>query len=306
MNSTTTRHFRVGLTLAIAVTFSSTCWGDLFALLTGDGGIVRMDSTTGAVIDTYSMLEPPSATPILSNAGLAFDGRRLYVSRRFNTNTEEVWSFELATETWAPVGILDTVSIGSNGPHQLSGLGYTPGLFGEGSLLSVTRRVPNTRPSYLVENPLGPPFDYMLQLAPVVEFPADIDTHGVDFEPATGEIWIAAEEVDGMTRTPILLQSDRSGNILASVSPAIALPVIPRGLAFDSGDLFVAVRNLPSIADEVYEIDRNTGAVLNTFLIPGSGTVAALTGGTVVPEPATVVLCAMSVLPGVSRRRAVR
>lgn len=306
MNSITARHTGTWLMLVIAAISTDTCRGDLFALLTGNNGIVRMDSTTGAVIDTYSGFDPFFPVPVLTNAGLAFDGRRLYVNRRMDPATEEIWSFDLASETWQPLGFLDTFSIDPSGPHQLSGLGYTPGMFGEGSLISVSRRISDIRPSYLVEYSLFPPFGIFSPMFPVGVLPTDIDALGVDFDPATGEIWIAAEEVDGTTRTPILLRTDQAGNVLATVSPALGPVVIPRGLAFDNGNLFVAARNLPAIANEVHEIDRGTGAVLNTFLIPGGGTVAALAGGTVIPEPSTGLLGALvlGLLASCSRRQA--
>jgi hypothetical protein len=296
MNSTQLRHLRAWLALAIAVIFSQICHADLFALFT-TGDIARINSTTGAVIDTY-----PGIGNASINSGLTFDGQRLYLNRRSSSIWQEIWAFEIETKTWMPYGSLDTFNIDPAGPNFLSGLGYAPGPFGEGSLVTVSRRQTD-HPSYITEFLFFPPFGGPLLSLPSAPLPPDIDALGADYDPATGEFWISAERVEMSTRTPVLLRAELTGNIEEELLPSLATAAIPRGLAFDSGEMFIGVRHLPTVTNEIHKIDRVTGAVLDSFVISGNGSVVALAGGKVIPEPATAVLCAMIVLLGVNRRQ---
>lgn len=298
MNSTEHRHLRAWLALAIAVIFSQTCHADLFALFT-TGDIAWINSTTGAIIDTYSGIGTSS-----SNSGLTFDGQRLYLNRKLNSVYEEIWTFEIATETWLPTGFLSPIPIDSAGTTGVSGMGYVFGPFGEGSLVTVTRRQPN-HPSYITEFIILPPFDTPLPGLPSA-LPPDIDALGADYDRATGEFWISAERVEMSTRTPVLLRADLTGNIEQELLPSLGGAAISRGLAFDDGGMFVGVRHLPTLTNEIHKIDRNTGAVLDSFVLSGEGSIVALAGGVVIPEPATALLCAMTFLLGVNRRHAVR
>jgi hypothetical protein len=298
MNTTSFRLILFLMTLATFTISTDTCNADLFALMTGNGGIVRMDSTTGAVIDTYA-IEPfvtfPGSPQV--DSGLAFDGRNLYVDIIQNIpGFEEIWMFNLATETWQPSAILETFFLDPPIGKRISGLGYTTGTFGDPTLVAVTRREPNSAPGFILEYPLTPPFFPSIPIQPAGELPADIDAQGVDVDAATGEIWIAGEQVQGTNRTAILLRAELDGTILETLTPAIGPAVIPRGLAFDNGQMFIGARNLPNVSNEVYRIDPATGAVLTSFVItggttPSGGVIAALTGGTVVPEPTTGALC---------------
>ena len=299
MNSTQLRHLRAWLALAMAVIFSQTCHADLFALFT-TGNIARINSTTGAVIDTY-----PGIGNASINSGLTFDGQRLYLNRRSNSVWEEIWAFEIATETWMPYGSLDTFNIDPVGPNFLSGLGYAAGPFGEGSLVTVSRRQTD-HPSYITEFLFFPPFGGPLLGLPSAPLPPDIDALGADYDPATDEFWISAERVEMSSRTPVLLRADLTGNIEQELLPSLVTTAMPRGLAFDDGGMFIGVRYLPTMMNEIRKIDRSTGAVLESFLLTGDGIIAALAGGVVIPEPATRLLCAIAILLGVNRRQSVR
>jgi hypothetical protein len=277
--------------LAIFTIPAGTCKADLFALMTSNGGIVRLDSASGAVIDTYPIdpfITLPGAPTV--DSGLAFDGRHLYVDIPITPGFEEVWMFELATETWHPLAMLETFLIDPPSVERISGLGYMTGTFGEPTLVAVTRRE-SSEPAHIVQYLLTTPFSPTVPLLPAGELPGDIDPLGVDVDSSTGEIWISAEQVQGTTRTAVLLRAELDGTILETLTPALGLAVVPRGMAFDNGQMFVGARNLPNVSNEVYAIDSTTGAILNTFVVPGNGTLAALTGGTVVPEPTTGALC---------------
>jgi hypothetical protein len=204
-----------------------------------------------------------------------------------------------------PYGSLDTLSIDPSGPNFLSGLGYAPGPFGEGSLVTVSRRQTD-HPSYITEFLFFPPFGGPLLGLPSAPLPPDIDALGADYDPTTGEFWISAERVGMSSRTPVLLRADLAGNIEQELLPSFVTAAMPRGLAFDDGGMFIGVRNLPTTMNEIRKIDRSTGAVLESFLLTGDGIIAALAGGVVIPEPATALLGAMTILLGVNRRQSVR
>jgi hypothetical protein len=303
MNLNAIRFVRVVGALALFVLTTELCRADLFAVMTSGSELLRLDSASGAVIDTYPY-DPLMFPPMSINSGLAFDGRRVYMNRRRAPDREEVWALELASRTWYPLGYLDTLLVDPTGVARFSGLAYVPDSFGQEGLAAVSVRSFDI-PSHLAIYPAFPIFSPFEPIFPslAAPLPPDFDADGLDYDPTMNELWIAGEHVEGMTRTPMLLQTDLAGSAIQTLSPFLGDATIPRGLAFDDGRMFVAARHLPTMTNEVHEIDRANGAVLNSFVIPGDGMIAALTGGTVIPEPTAVTLFAVLLVFTAARRR---
>ena len=275
------------------------CRADLFATVASQNQILRIDSTTGDVTRTYDLppFLPMNNAPM---AGLAFDGQTLYLSRRGAGNAfDELWRFDVVNEFWLPPTILDTFANPSGVPQFVGGLGYRVDEFG-GSLVAVTRNPADAPPSYIFQYLAPPafPFDPPIPVGPPGELPPNLDAMGADIDPVTGDLWVSVEEVVGSTRTTRLLRTDLAGTVLQTLTPALPPVTLIRGVGFDGGSMFIAGRNLPSQTNDVYEIDRTTGAVLRSFSLPVNTMVGALAGGEVVPEPATASLVVVAMGAG--------
>ena len=288
----------------LALTSVAPCQADLFATVASRNQVLRIDSTTGAVTRTYDL---PAFLP-MNNApmnGLAFDGQMLYLTRRGGTNEfDELWRFDVINEFWSPPAILSTFPNPSGVFQPVSGLGYRADEFG-GSLIAVTRNPADSPPSYIFQYLAPPifPFDPPILLGAPGELPPDMDAMGADIDPVTGDLWVSAEEVLGSTRTTRLLRTDLTGTVLQTLTPALPPVTLIRGVGFDGGSMFIAGRNLPSQTNDVYEIDRTTGAVLRSFSLPVNTMVGALAGGEVIPEPATTSLLVVATAAGFGAMR---
>jgi hypothetical protein len=120
---------------------------------------------------------------------------------------------------------------------------------------------------------------------------------GLDVDPETGDIWLATRQQGQAAH--LLRHLDQFGNVLETQTlpfPNGSPPV--RGLGFDHGNLFVVtgMRN-------IYEIDRSNGSILGSFTLPVTGFIGGLTGGDVVPEPATIGLVGICFVGLAVRRR---
>ena len=237
--------------------------------------------------------------------GLAFDGRILYLNRNagaFNL----LFQLDVVDEIWYPPVVMDTFFNPSGLPQPVSGLGFVPGDYGFGSLIAVSRNPIDAPPSYIFKYDIyypGFPDPIVNVNVPVGELPPNMDAQGADVDSATGDLWIAADELGGPSRIPRLLRTDLTGAVLQTLTPLVDPPTIVRGLGFDGDAMFIAGRHLPTQTNNVYEIDRTTGAILRSFALPGPGTVGALTGGSVIPEPGAAVLAALAMVCMISRRR---
>ncbi|MEX2309516.1 MAG: hypothetical protein WD738_18085 [Pirellulales bacterium] len=278
-------------TTACAMCVAAPSRADLFAVLSTIPGILRIDSATGNVTNTYAFpdyLPPPAPS---TTVGLAFDGRIVYMSRR-NGGINELWRLDVRNNFWYPPAFLDTFTP-TGPPVPLTGLGYLRGGFGDGTLIGVSQNPPDDPPSSIFQYFVFPGFPDPVLVNinfPPGELPPNMAAQGADVDPATGDLWIAAEEVVGQSRTPRLLRTSLSGAVLQTLTPALDPPTLVRGVGFDAGAMFIAGRHLPTVSNNIYEIDRSTGAILRSFPLPGSGIVGALTGGSVIPEPGAAFL----------------
>ena len=212
---------------------------------------------------------------------------------------------DVVDEIWFPPVVMDTFFNPSGQPQPVSGLGFVPGDFGIGSLIAVSRNPIDAPPSYIFKYDIffpGFPDPIVNVNIPVGELPLNMDAQGADVDSATGDLWIAADELGGPSRIPRLLRTDLTGAVLQTLTPLVDTPTLVRGLGFDGGAMFIAGRHLPTQTNNVYEIDRTTGAILRSFALPGPGTVGALTGGNVIPEPGAAVLAALAIVGMVARR----
>jgi len=302
--------FTLALCALTALTSSAPCRADLFALLGSERQIVRLDSTTGAVLDAYPF--DTFIPQVTSAAGLAFDGRTLSISDPGGFAPNVLYRYDVNYGFWhLPSPIITDPGAGSDA--QLNGLGFLRTENGEW-LFGVTRDLSDLPPSHLYQffsfPPGGPD---PLFSGPPQALPAGFAAQGLDADPVTGELWIAGDQIEMQTRTPMLLRTDLTGAVLQTLVPQFDPPTLLRGVGIDGDKLFVAGRNLPTLSNQIYQIDRTTGAVLNTFTLSGpgntSGLIGGLAGGTIVPEPTSGLLSAglfgaVSALRG--RRRRVR
>ena len=294
---------------AVGLFAAAPCSADLFAVLAPDNKILRIDSASGTVTQTYAI---PDFIPVSGSttSGLAFDGEVLYMSRRLGT-ADYLFRYDVTFDFWYPgPTFLPTIPNPSGEPQPISGLGITPDGFGGGNLVAATRNPAGAPPSYIFQYQVLPGFfDIVLPDGnnPVGSLPPTMDAHGADIDIATGELWITATEFAGSAPTLRLLHTDLAGNVLQTLSPGLSPSSnLIRGLGFDNGSMFIAGRNVSTSTNFVYEIDRTSGAVLRSFALPGTTTLAALTGGTVfvpVPEPASIVTIAIGLAGLWGRRR---
>jgi hypothetical protein len=298
-----------GAPMALALVIAAPSFADLFAILAPDNQILRIDSATGNITQTYLI---PDFAPVSSSptAGLAFDGEVLYMTRRIGT-FEQLFRYDVTYDFWFPPAFLPTLPNPTGEPQPVSGLGFIPDGFGSGAgtLVATTRNPVGTPPSYIFEYQVFPGFiDTVFPAGenPVGALPPAMDAQGADVDSASGELWIAADELTGQGRVPRLLHTDVTGTVLQTLTPTFDSATVIRGLGFDAGSMFIAGRKLATSTNYIYEIDRGNGAVLRSFVLPGSMNVAALTGGTVlipVPEPAGFYLMAVASLGLLRRRR---
>lgn len=281
------RYFVHGLLGFWVVCCASPCNADLFATLARDGMLLRIDTNTGDVLRHYS--SPPDPDFTSSPAGVAYDGDLVYVGRSTPDGLARVWPFDPVEKDWLPSLELDPITVHGGTIARLDGMGvYTDG-DGLRHLLAVSRSPQ--------EIPTSTFFDYDLSLAPgmlhwsaaPVELPIDFVALGMDVDPATGEIWVSGGLTPSVLGNPALIRVDPFGaEIDRLLLPELAGATL-RGLAFDDGRMFVGIRNAVASANQIVEVDRNSGEILNTFTLPSEfeGILTGLTGGAVVPEPAT-------------------
>jgi hypothetical protein len=271
------------------------CRADLFAVMSTGDEILRIDSATGAVTRTYPFPDffPPFSGP---SFGLAFDGRLLYVARG-NGPISQIFTLDVVDHVWFPPAMADTFTE-SGIPQPLLGLGYHRDEFGLGMLIGVSRHMNGGENSHISQYMAPPFFDpFLINMNfPPGELPSNLAAHGADIDPATGDLWIAADEVMGATVLGRrFIRSDLSGTVLQTLTPpTFSPPVMIRGLGFDAGAMFVGGRQFVTNTNFVYEIDRSTGAIVRSFDIPGTGSLNGLAGGDVIPEPSSVLLAAVA------------
>jgi hypothetical protein len=175
-------------------------------------------------------------------------------------------------------------------------------------LIGVSRNPPDDPPSHIFQYPwpIGFPGPNLINVNfPLGQLPPNMAAHGADIDPTTGDLWIAVDEHMGnLIVDRHLLRTDLSGTVLETLTPMLDPIALVRGVAFDAGEMFVGGRNVVTQANTIYEIDRVTGAVLRSFTLPGSGTLGALTGGVVLPEPGgySLGLIAAAVLAAIRGR----
>jgi hypothetical protein len=286
------------------------CRADLFAVATGPGSVVRIDSDTLEVTNTYP--NPFGVVGPSAFVGVAFDGRMLSWTRSVAGGSfHEFTQFDVIDEVFLPpvplFGILP--------PYQISGLGALGPEFG-GSLLAVAGTTfPGSAPGmfYRIE-----PFGGAIPLAG--ELPPLLTPLGLDVDPNTGEIWVAVRNFEEPPIHNELLRVSipelQPLAALASVADDAPLPVVAgptieqviqlafiapaavRGVAFDDGHLFVASGNR-----QLFELDRVDGTLLRSVQLPGSFIIGGIAGGVVIPEPSTALLLAFAAAAGIQRRK---
>ena len=293
---------RIFLTaIAFCALFARTeCPADLFALGSSRAEIHRIDSTTGTLIKTYSILPGFSAPTIRS--GLAFDGRTLYVTLGTPVSPiVEIARFDVVDEVWLPPTIVDTPL--SFPPDGFGGLGFRREN-GRSSLFGVVlnQSFPDD-PLEVYEYEVFDSFPFPFPIASHQFFPPNGGSQywgiGLDVDPDTGEIWMATREFITPPALQSLVQIDLNGNVLATLPLELEPPSRPiRGVGFDNGQLFVA-----DVLRNIHEIDRTDGHIIRSFTLPVEGLIGALTGGDVVPEPTAAWLLVLGVIVGPRRRR---
>lgn len=292
----------IACAVAVALGLVAPCYADLFAMTTTGDRVMRIDSTTGAITRSYPL--PDYFPPTPPTSGMAFDGRILYLARSTPIHTDILF-LDVVDHLWYPPVLAETYTPPNNS-HSLGGLGFRPDEFG-GSLIGVSRFTANVGPSHIFQYPIWsqPIFDPLLINInfPPGELPANLSAHGADIDPATGDLWITADEVSGnMVLGRRLIRSDMTGAVLQTLIPAVPPVTMIRGLGFDEGAMFVAGRHLPSLTNSIFEIDQTTGAVIRSFPIPDGGLFGALTGGEVIPEPTSALLVALALAGVISCR----
>jgi hypothetical protein len=309
------RQFRFIVLSSIAAALihpTSVCRADLFALSTGMEILHRIDADTLTITQSYvepSAFPPPS--PPFS--GLAFDGRILSWTSDLS-GFSELHQFDAFTEQpLPPVPLFEILP-----PNTIAGLGALgPGLPGlSGPLLGVTRprlALPEPMPATIYHiDPFGAAY-------PLGDLPPEYTATGLDIDPATGEIWISARNInepmaqllnvsvfDPLQSAPAIRDDDEFAAAAAAapsiiINSVLTVPLPPlsiRGVGFDEGRMYVlaAVRML-------HEIDRTTGQILRSGPLPIDGIFAGLTGGTLVPEPTAWGLAATTLVALLVRRR---
>jgi hypothetical protein len=293
----------IALACALVMALAAPCRADLFAVSTGGNEVLRIDTASGNVTRTYPF---PDFLPLGNppNAGLAFDGRILYLTRGAGGFSEMLY-LDVVNHEWFPPSLfVDTFS--PSGPQSLTGLGYRPDEFG-GSLVGVSRSIPivGGPPSNIFQYmafPFFDPFSLMNTNFPPGELPPNLVAQGADVDPATGDLWISVDEFSGQTIVGRhLIRSDLTGAVLQTVTPAVGQPTLIRGVGFDGGAMFIGGRHLPTGTNNVYEVDLTTGAIIRSFPVPMTGILGGLTGGDVIPEPGSALLIAIA-LGGVAAR----
>ena len=300
---TLTKSCAIACLTALAILTAAPCRGDLFAVMATGNEILRIDSATGSVTRTYPFPDflPPFSGP---SFGLAFDGRLLYVARG-NGPMSQISTLDVVDHVWFPPAFVDTFT--PSGEQPLSGLGFRHDEFG-GTLIGVSRPIPGGGPlSHVFQywpQPFFDPFLINMNIPPG-ELPSNLSAHGADIDPATGDLWIAADEVMGATVLGRrFIRSDLSGTVLQTLTPpTISPPVMIRGLGFDAGAMFVGGRQFMTNTNFVYEIDRSTGAIIRSFAIPGTGSLNGLAGGDVIPEPSSALLAVLALGSLATKRR---
>lgn len=296
---------RVGLhflLVAAALSPAALCRADLFAAIPAEGQILRINSASGAIVDAYEI--PIWLPPVSPSAmGMAFDGRWLSINVG-SAGLQELWQFDVVDEYWLPGGFIDTTAVPAGPPRSIAGFGYLPNGIGGANLIGVTLRNAAVAPSYIFQFGPLPGFpNSVLPVGPPVELPANLSALGADVDPATGELWIGVDEIIEGVNVPRLVRADYTGAILQTLTPSGSASPI-RGVGFDDGAMFIGVRNLPRQSNEIYEVDRTTGAVLRTITLQPEMRIAALAGGPVIPEPSAGMLLAVSAACALARRRA--
>src|SRR4051812_8011323 len=277
---------------------------DLFVELQPQNSVVRIDSSSGAVLETYP-------NPIFGSgsttSGLAFDGQFLYMTRH-NPNAGFDWLFTLDAlyGAWTGPTLMSTLPNPSGQPQAISGLGVIGDPFNFETLVAVTRNPVDAPPSYILTYDMfGPPFDPILPgpSTPAGELPMAFDAQGAEIDRATGELWIVADELTSSGRVPRLLHTDLEGNVLETLTPPLPGPTLIRGLAFDGDAMFIAGRNLPSSTNFIYQIDRTSGAIVQSFSLGSTGNIAGLAGGSLVPEPSAAAAVGLALISLALKRR---
>jgi hypothetical protein len=226
--------------LTVGLFVATPCYADLFAYFAPQDQILRIDSASGSVTQTYDIPDffPTSGS---STSGLAFDGQVLYLSRHAGTN-DFLLRYDVTFDFWYPgPTLLPTLPNPSGVQQPISGLGIAPDGFGGGNLIAVTRNPADAPPSYIFQYQLLPgQFDVIFPDGNNPgALPPTMDAQGADFDTANGELWITADEIVGSTRTLRLLHTDVAGNVLQTLSPVLGPAALVRGLAFDNGSMYI-------------------------------------------------------------------
>lgn len=290
--------------LAVGLFVAAPCYADLFAYIAPQDQILRIDSASGSVTQTYDI--PDFAPPGSTVSGMTFDGQVLYLTRHLGS-FDFLLRYDVTLDFWYPApDFLPTLPDSNGGQQPISGLGIVPDGFGGGNLIAVTRKPADAPASYIFQYQVIPGlFDNVFPDGsnPVGALPSAMDAQGADYDVATGELWITASELGAPTPNLRLLHTDIAGNVLQTLSPALGPASLGRGLGFDNGAMFISGRDVPTSTNRVYEIDRISGAVLRSFPLPGNFAPSALAGGTIIPEPGTIVLMSIGHAGLFGRRR---
>ncbi len=187
--------------LAVGLFVATPCPADLFACFAPHDQILRMDSASGNVTQTYDI--PDFFPQGSSTSGMTFDGRVLYVSRHLGSS-DFLLQYDVSFDFWHPgPAFLPTLPNPSGQQQPISGLGIIPDEFGGGHLIAVTRNPADAPPSYIFQYQVIPGLpDLILDgINPAGELPPTMDAQGADFDIATNELWITADEVVASTHT---------------------------------------------------------------------------------------------------------
>jgi hypothetical protein len=278
-----------GILFAAAATFlaAAPCRADLFAAIPQDNEVLRIDTVTGNIIDTieipdWIVMSQPTTT------GLAYDSRQFLTLNIRRGDFDELWHYDVQADSgWMPGGPLFSFDHPADNTPSITGMGIRSDEFGYNQLVAVSRRDPSY-PSMIMKYQMPPfpwPFDPVVPIGPSLPLPPNFAPWSADVDPITGELWIGGDEIINGINVPRLVRADMTtGDILQTFTPTNSASPI-RGVGFDAGALFIGLRNSPSRANEIYEIDRATVAVLRTITLPADKLIGGLAGGPVVPEP---------------------